>query len=380
MLQKAEVKDLVVQTPLDVEKVFTPEGMSGLLQDIETQVKAHVPVIDTDDGRKDIISLAYKVSQSKSLIVKTGDREVESAKKKVKAMGVLLKTAKTFLDDLRDETRKPVTEWETEQEKIKAEEDEKERLKIEKRVADLLAVESIVALLEVAVMSDDEFDCLLYDKTFEFNEAQKAKADAEAAEKKRLADEKAVRKAEADRLAKQKAEQDAKDKALQKQKDDLAAQQRAIDDQKKSMRLGMMSAIGMELSSNGLDFCCGKINTNAQNAFDIEDEYFLGLVKNLKIAIHEAAEEAAIKAKEDAKAKVEQEAKDKAESELKAKEAEERRLALLPDKELLTEWIHNFKIPNMPEIKKIEIKEIGRIGVEYIELTLNGMLKELDNI
>lgn len=50
------------------------------------------------------------------------------------------------------------------------------------------------------------------------------------------------------------------------------------------------------------------------------------------------------------------------------------------DKEKLTEWVNNFKIPDMPDIESREVLEIGRIGVEYIELTLHGMLKEIEKL
>ena len=50
------------------------------------------------------------------------------------------------------------------------------------------------------------------------------------------------------------------------------------------------------------------------------------------------------------------------------------------DKEKLTEWVNNFEIPDMPEFESPEVLEIGRVGVAYIELTLNGMLKEIEKL
>ena len=325
MLQKAEVKDLVVQTPLDIEKVFTPDGMSGLLQDIETQVKAHVPVIDTDEGRKDIISLAYKVSRSKSLIINTGEESIAEHAKKVKNMKVLLKTAKTFLDDLRDETRRPVTEYEAEQKRIAEAEAQKEAEKIDKRVADLLAVEVTMPRSDVAIMDDDEFTCLLGDKTFEFEERQKALAEAKAAEEKRLADEKAEREAEAKRLAKQKAEQDKIAADLKKQQDELEAKY-------KEMR-------------------AEKIRAEAERRLEIE-----------------------------AKAKVEQEAKEASDREMAAKEAEERRFALLPDKERLTEWVNSFELPSEPKLDHSNAVDILTSAVEGINDVLGRMQNRIEEL
>ncbi|NQU04258.1 MAG: hypothetical protein HQ589_08935 [Syntrophaceae bacterium] len=223
-----------------------------------------------------------------------------------------------------------------EQERIKAEEAAKESAMLEKRFGDLFAVGYTSTPMELNILTDDEFQCLLDDKTFEFNEAQKAKADEEAAEKKRLADEAAARKAEAKRLADQKAEQDAKEAALKKQADELAAHQKELQDEKDRIAL--------------------------------------------EEAEKKAAEHRKIKAAADAKAKAEKDAKDAEERELAAENEAKRKLALLPDKEKLTEWVNNFEIPDMPDIESREVLEIGRIGVEYIELTLHGMLKEIEEL
>jgi len=295
MLQKAEVKDLVVQTPLDIEKVFTPDGMSGLLQDIETQVKAHVPVIDTDEGRKDIISLAYKVSRSKSLIVNTGEESIAEHAKKVKNMKVLLKTAKTFLDDLRDETRAPVTEWEAEQEKIKAEEEEAERKKTQNRIDHLASVECVMPFMEVAVMSREEFETLLQEKTVAWNDEQIRLVEEAMAKKEQEENEAAARKAEVDRLAKQKAKQDELEAALKEWADKIAAEQKAIDDEK------------------------------ARIAKEASDK--------------QAAENAQIEAQQRAQADAAMKAIEDHERELAAKEAEDRRVSLLPDIEKIKYWI-----------------------------------------
>ena len=313
----AEVKDLVVQEPLDVAKIFTPEGMSGLLQDIETQVKAHVPVIDTDEGRKNIISLAYKVSQSKSLIVKTGEREVETAKKKVKAMGVLLKTAKDFLDDLRDETRKPVTDWENEQKRIADEEARKEAEKIDKRVADLLAVEVTMPRIDVATMTDEEFDTLIFDKTEEWRFEQDTIAEKLAAENKRLEEEAAARRAEKERLDKIAEQQKIQAEALEKQQAELIAKERAFQEER------------------------DRVRREEQVKID--------------------AENARIKAEAEAKAKAEREVKEAEERKIATENEAKRQEALRPDKEKLNRWLSDLQksfYNNAPELSTEESESI----------------------
>jgi len=338
MLQKAEVKDLVVQTPLDIEKVFTPDGMSGLLQDIETQVKAHVPVIDTDEGRKDIISLAYKVSRSKSLIVNTGEESIAEHAKKVKNMKVLLKTAKTFLDDLRDETRAPVTEWEAEQEKIKAEEEEAERKKTQNRIDHLASVECVMPFMEVAVMSREEFETLLQEKTVAWNDEQIRLVEEAMAKKEQEENEAAARKAEVDRLAKQKAKQDELEAALKEWADKIAAEQKAIDDEKD--RLDQEAA-------------------------------------NLK-----AAELAKIKAEADAKAKAEIEAKVAAEQRAEAENVAKRIEALRPDKDKLTKWVMDFNIYQAPSpiLESSDAKKLFSEIIEELELLLKSALAQIGQL
>jgi len=53
---------------------------------------------------------------------------------------------------------------------------------------------------------------------------------------------------------------------------------------------------------------------------------------------------------------------------------------LASDKEKLIDWINNFTIPPAPKFDHFETKETHRIGVEYIDLILHGMLREIDKL
>jgi len=100
---------------------FYNEGkMDPLLTEIETEVLKHIPDTDTDKGRKEIASLAYKVSRSKTFLDTLGDNLVEDSRKIVKAVNENRKTMRDRLDALRDKARKPLTDWEK-KEKEKAE-------------------------------------------------------------------------------------------------------------------------------------------------------------------------------------------------------------------------------------------------------------------
>lgn len=108
----SETMELIpVDTLMPVE-VFTKGGIHLLLQDIEDKVTGHEPNLETAKGRKEIASLAYKVSQSKTLLDNFGKDLVTDWKTKAKVVDESRKTAREFLDALRDRVRQPLTDWE----------------------------------------------------------------------------------------------------------------------------------------------------------------------------------------------------------------------------------------------------------------------------
>lgn len=225
-----------------------------------------------------------------------------------------------------------------EQKRIEREEEERQRKINQKRVDDLMAVECVMPFLEVSTMTDDEFICLLTDKTFEFEERQKAKAEEERLEKERKEKEAADRKAEDERLAKQKAEQDKIAADLKRQQDDLAAQQKAIDDEKARI---------------------AKVEADKK-----------------------AAKEAEVQAEKDAKEKAEREAKEKAEAEAKARAEMARQEALKPDKEKALYWLESVEnqIDEAPKLSDEEAVAFVEKAIETLESALeevHGMLIEL---
>jgi len=339
--------DLIIQEPIDVAKVFTAGGMEGVLKEIEAVALAHVPDVETDSGRLDIASLAYKIARSKTLIDSTGKEVISDWKKKTDRINGLRKQARDFLDDLKTKVRQPLSDWEFAEQKRKAEEDARQEAVIKKRVADLLAVEVIISFLEVATMTDDEFQCLLGDKTFEFEERKKAKAEAEAAEKKRLEKEAADRKAEDERLAKQKKEQEVEAERLAKIQIEIEAKFKAVADEKK------------------------RIEREWQETKDRIAR---------KEADKQAAENAKIQAKKDAEDLAKHQAKEAAEAEEIAKIKAARREALKPDKEKLIDWIKGYGTNPIPEIENKEVAEILRVGLEYINKTLNDMLIQVEEL
>ena len=275
----------------------------------------------------------FKQVKEARLIVKGKRCAVENERKKLKSDALAwgkkvdgrAKEIFALIEPIETHLAKEEQKVLDEQKRLAEEQAMEEAERVDKRVADLLAVGVTMPRIDVALMDDDEYQCLLGDKTFEFEERQKALAEAKAAEEKRLADEKAEREAEAKRLAKQKAEQDKIAADLKKQQDELEAKY-------KEMR-------------------AEKIRAEAERRLEI-----------------------------DAKAKVEQEAKEASDREMAAKEAEERRFALLPDKERLTEWVNSFELPSEPELDHSNAVDILTSAVEGINDVLGRMQNRIEEL
>ena len=95
--------------------IFCAGGVEDIIKAIEDEVSGLVFDVTTPRGRKDIASLAYKVSQSKTALDALGKGLVAEWKNKSKAVDDERKTVRDRLDALRDKIRQPLTEWEAEE-------------------------------------------------------------------------------------------------------------------------------------------------------------------------------------------------------------------------------------------------------------------------
>lgn len=222
----SEVTDLVVIEKSNAMAVFTTkEQLDPLLEQIEKEARSLVPDLTTKKGRDAIASMAHKVARSKTYIDNAGKDLVAELKALPKKIDESRRIVRERLDALKDEVRRPLTEWEAEQERIKAEEKAK-------REAEELAKEIELAHRE-ALLDNIEYDREVAEKTAEAERqriaheeelkrqaAEQAKREAEekaaaelAAAQKREADAIAA-KAQAELLAKQaqeRAEREAKE-------------------------------------------------------------------------------------------------------------------------------------------------------------------------
>ena len=349
---------LIVAAKLDVAVVFSDKGMAKLLDEIKAKVIAHVPDTKTETGRKDITSLAYKITRSKTLIDDLGKGLVSDWKKKAKLIDGHRKAARDFLDDLKATARQPLTVWEEEQAKIQAEEDLKEKEKIDDRIAALLAVKLILPFFEIAQLDDNCYEKLLAEKT-----------EAYEAEQNRFAEEEAIRKAENERLAMEQVKQEKKAKELADKEATIRAEQEAESAKLKEVRDKIIAE-----------------QKKAQDKIDaerkaLEDEKKAERDKVYREAFEkQVVEDARIKAEKDVKDKAERESLEKVEAERKANEEVARKAKLLPDKEKLLSYGKALMDVSVPEIKNLKAKEILNEATSAVYGILKKIHKQTEEL
>ncbi len=96
--------------------LFEADKYDDFLRSKRAEVEAFLPDLSTEKGRKAVASLAYSISQEKTRLDTAGKLAKESALQTCQKIDeARRKIAKDF-DALRDQARKPLTEWETAEE------------------------------------------------------------------------------------------------------------------------------------------------------------------------------------------------------------------------------------------------------------------------
>ncbi|ENO4066746.1 hypothetical protein ACBH83_003733 [Klebsiella variicola] len=230
----SEIMDLVVIEKKNAMAVFTNnDQLDPLIEAIEKEARSLVPDVTTKKGRDAIASMAHKVARSKTYIDNAGKDLVAELKALPKQIDESRRVVRERLDALKDEVRRPLTEWEAEQERIKAEE-----------AMNALHVEALVMneefdrQLAARIESDHEMALLMND-AFDREQADKA---AEA-ERQRIAHEEEIKRlaaAAAAREVEQRAQREREEaahreavlkaQAEQAERDRIAAEQKAEAD------------------------------------------------------------------------------------------------------------------------------------------------------
>ncbi|MFA1034588.1 hypothetical protein ACDI52_19180 [Klebsiella pneumoniae] len=226
--------DLVVIEKKNAMAVFTNnDQLDPLIEAIEKEARSLVPDVTTKKGRDAIASMAHKVARSKTYIDNAGKDLVAELKALPKQIDESRRVVRERLDALKDEVRRPLTEWEAEQERIKAEE------AMNALHAEALAMnEEFDRQLAARIESDHEMALLMND-AFDREQADKA---AEA-ERQRIAHEEEIKRlaaAAAAREVEQRAQREREEaahreavlkaQAEQAERDRIAAEQKAEAD------------------------------------------------------------------------------------------------------------------------------------------------------
>jgi hypothetical protein len=226
--------DLVVIEKKNAMAVFTNnDQLDPLIEAIEKEARSLVPDVTTKKGRDAIASMAHKVARSKTYIDNAGKDLVAELKALPKQIDESRRVVRERLDALKDEVRRPLTEWEAEQERIKAEE-AMNALHVEA----LAMNEEFDRQLAARIESDHEMALLMND-AFDREQADKA---AEA-ERQRIAHEEEIKRlaaAAAAREVEQRAQREREEaahreavlkaQAEQAERDRIAAEQKAEAD------------------------------------------------------------------------------------------------------------------------------------------------------
>ena len=233
----SEVTDLTVIEikPEQAPVLYVAGGLDAYLEQIRQAVN-EVPDLSTKKGRDRVASLAAQVSRSKTAIEKPGREYLKRLKEAVRPAEAEIKRFVDACDELRDATRRPLTEWEAEQERIKAEE-AMNAMHVEALVMneefDRQRAAQIEADHEMALLMNDKFDRDREEQRRLAEQAQRERDERlkqEAAEKaKREAEER--HKAELDAAARREAEEKARaDAAERKRKEDADRAEREKQD------------------------------------------------------------------------------------------------------------------------------------------------------
>ena len=91
--------------------IYVENGLDKFLEQIREGVN-EVPDLSTAKGRARIASLAAQVSRSKTAVEKPGRDYLKRLKEQPKVVEAELRRFVTECDQLRDEVRRPLTEWE----------------------------------------------------------------------------------------------------------------------------------------------------------------------------------------------------------------------------------------------------------------------------
>ncbi|RWU21276.1 hypothetical protein DM813_18990 [Pseudomonas alkylphenolica] len=244
--------------------IYVAGGLHQFIDAVKAEVEGEVPDLTTRKGRERIASLAAKVSKSKTAVEKPGRDYLRRLKEMPKVVEAELRDFVTAMDNLRDQVRQPLTDWQAaEDARVDRHNNAIAHLKLNAESLEGITAEDLadriekvegVALgkqweefeSEAARAKDDSLKvlraALAARQQYEAEQAELGRLRREAEERAeqdriRLAQEAAV-ELERQRVAQeQQAERDAAAKREQDLKDQAAAQEREAENQRLQLKL-----------------------------------------------------------------------------------------------------------------------------------------------
>lgn len=110
--ETGEIGELIVVEHKTLPILFSEGKADSLVDEIEKKVRSFVPDIETTKGRKDIASLAYKIARSKKILDDAGKQLTSDWKAKAKLVDQERSRVWERLENLQDEIRSPLTDYE----------------------------------------------------------------------------------------------------------------------------------------------------------------------------------------------------------------------------------------------------------------------------
>lgn len=214
------MNDLIQLEDIKANILFSSDDeVSNVIKKITESAGSIVVSVDTAKGRKETASLAARVAKSKTYLDGLGKDLVSGIKQQAKEIDNRRKTIRDSLDELKEEVRKPLTEFEEkEKARIALHEGNIDRLTGMKN--EIILAESVDAIEEIEAISE-LFSSLDWEEYSESSERLISQLIDLAGERKSAIIKQAEQEAE---LARLKAEAEARDK---KERDERIARESA---------------------------------------------------------------------------------------------------------------------------------------------------------
>lgn len=145
IINQRDVELLEKTRKINLQKLFTEEGMNEIISAIKTEVKDFKADIATKEGRAEIISMAFKIAKCKAPIENLASELKEDSRKLIDGVNAQWNRYKKEMDALRDEIRKPVDEIEAEEKRI-----------LEERQENLKKIEDYKIIFPISSLEIDE--------------------------------------------------------------------------------------------------------------------------------------------------------------------------------------------------------------------------------